>query len=625
MSEEKVKAVEAEVQRLQYAKVIREVLYPVWLANTVPVKKKNRKWRMCIDFTDLNKARKKDDFPLERVDKIVDDASNSEMLLLLDMFLGYHQIRVRREDEEKTSCITPFGTFCFVRMPEGLKNAGCTFSRMIAIVLHPQLRRNILAYVDDIVVKSVQRRDHISDLAETFVNLTAANLKLNPEKCVFSIHKGKVLRCLVSTKDIEVNLDKIKALIEMQDPVSVKDVQKLTGRIAALNIFIPRATERSLSFFQVLRSSKNFQWFETQKQAFHELKDYLSNMTKLCPPEPRSPLLLYVSASNSAVSAVLVQENEEEGKFKQIPVYFALEALSGSKLFYSELDKIAYAVVMAARKLRHYFKGQRIRVITNQPLNDLFVNKEASTRIIKWEAELSEYTVDFERRSTIKSQVLVDFVIDWTSPTHNPEEEILTPWVVQCDGAWCHKGVGILAMVTSPTGVVIRYAARIIFANDEHSTNNTMEYEALLLALRKMKALGQQTFIIKIDSKVIQEHIEKESEARNLVLMKYLEKVREMERHFKGYSVQHIPRDDNNEADKLAKAASKNQEMPPDVFFQIIKEPSIKETKPKIVNVVETPDWRAEIMAYLRGHYEPQDELEEKRLKQRSRGYTVVN
>jgi ribonuclease HI len=253
------------------------------------------------------------------------------------------------------------------------------------------------------------------------------------------------------------------------------------------------------------------------------------------------------------------------------------------------------------------------------------VNKEASTRIIKWEAELSEYTVDFERRSTIKSQVLVDFVIDWTSPTHNPEEEILTPWVVQCDGAWCHKGVGILAMVTSPTGVVIRYAARIIFANDEHSTNNTMEYEALLLALRKMKALGQQTFIIKIDSKVIQEHIEKESEARNLVLMKYLEKVREMERHFKGYSVQHIPRDDNNEADKLAKAASKNQEMPPDVFFQIIKEPSIKETKPKIVNVVETPDWRAEIMAYLRGHYEPQDELEEKRLKQRSRGYTVVN
>jgi hypothetical protein len=204
---------------------------------------------MCVDFTDLNKACKKDDFPLERVDKIVDDAANSEMLSLLDMFSRYHQIRVCKEDEEKTS---------FMRMPEGLKNAGCTFSRIIAIVLHPQLRRNILAYVDDIVVKSVQSKDHISDLAETFANMRAANLKLNPEKCVFGIHKGKVLGCLVSTKGIEANPDKIRALVEMQDPVSVKDVQKLTGRVAALNRFIPKAAERSLPFFQVLRSAKNF-------------------------------------------------------------------------------------------------------------------------------------------------------------------------------------------------------------------------------------------------------------------------------------------------------------------------------------------------------------------------------
>jgi hypothetical protein len=196
MSEEKVKAVEVEVQKLQDAKVTKEVLYPVWLANTVPVKKKNGKRRMCVDFTDLNKACKKDDFPWERVDKIVDDAANSQILSLLDMFSRYHQIRVRREDEEKTSFITPFGTFCFIRMPEGLKNAGCTFSRMIAIVLHPQLQRNILAYVDDIVVKSVQRKDHIGDLAETFANLRAANLRLNPEKCVFGIHKGNQWRAV---------------------------------------------------------------------------------------------------------------------------------------------------------------------------------------------------------------------------------------------------------------------------------------------------------------------------------------------------------------------------------------------------------------------------------------------
>jgi ribonuclease HI len=250
----------------------------------------------------------------------------------------------------------------------------------------------------------------------------------------------------------------------------------------------------------------------------------------------------------------------------------------------------------------------------------LFTNKEASTQIIKWAAKLSEYTVDFERRSAIKSQVLADFVVDWTSLTQDSGEDITTPWVVHCDGAWCDRGVGISAIVTSPTGVVIRYAARLDFADDVPSTNNTTEYETLLLSLRKMKALGQQTFIIKTDSKVIQEHIEKESEARNPILVKYLEKVREMEKHFKGYTVQHISRNDNNEADKLAKAAAQKQAMLPYVFFEIIREPSIEDPETRFVNNIESHDWRAEIMAYLRVHYETQGELEEKKAKAKGKG-----
>jgi hypothetical protein len=111
---------------------------------------------MCVDFTDLNKACKKDDFPLERVDKIIDDAANSEMLSLLDMFSGYHQIRVRKEDEEKTSFITPFGTFCFMRMSEGLKNAGCTFSRMIAIDRAGRKARSSLARSNSLVSGSAR-------------------------------------------------------------------------------------------------------------------------------------------------------------------------------------------------------------------------------------------------------------------------------------------------------------------------------------------------------------------------------------------------------------------------------------------------------------------------------------
>jgi hypothetical protein len=189
MSDDKVVAVKSEVQRLLDATIIREVMYPKWLANTVPVKKKNGKWRMCIDFTDLNKATPKDNYPLPRMDQVVDSAANAAIMSLLDCFSGYHQCWMAKEDEEKTSFITPFGTFCFVRMPEGLKNAGSTFTRMTGTVFKPQIGKNIQAYVDDLIVKSSSRANHVSDLAETFANMRWAGLKLNPEKCVFGVTK----------------------------------------------------------------------------------------------------------------------------------------------------------------------------------------------------------------------------------------------------------------------------------------------------------------------------------------------------------------------------------------------------------------------------------------------------
>ena len=129
---------------------------------------------------------------------------------------------------------------------------------MSAVVLAPQLRRNILAYVDDIVVVSTHRENHVADLAETFANLRKANLSLNLEKCVFGVHKGKVLGCLVSTKGIEANPEKIKALQDMEEPQSIREVQKLIGRIEALSRFIPRSADRSLLFFKVLRSASKF-------------------------------------------------------------------------------------------------------------------------------------------------------------------------------------------------------------------------------------------------------------------------------------------------------------------------------------------------------------------------------
>jgi hypothetical protein len=264
MSDDKVEGARNEVKRLLSARVIREVTYPEWLANTVMVKKANGKWSMCLDFTDLNKACTKDEFPLPRIDSIVDAAATSVLMSLLDCYSGYHKIWMKKEGEPKTSFKTPSGTYCYLRMPKGLKNAGGSFSRMTAKVLCSQTgRKNVLTYVNDIIVKSTKQENHIADLQETFANFRKAGLKLNLEKCVFGVKKGTFLGFLVSTKGIEANPNKIEAILRMEPPKSRKGAQRLTGRLASLNRFISRSTERNLPFFEVLKSAEVFQWGPT--------------------------------------------------------------------------------------------------------------------------------------------------------------------------------------------------------------------------------------------------------------------------------------------------------------------------------------------------------------------------
>jgi hypothetical protein len=164
MFDDKAEGARNEVKRLLSARVIRHVTYPEWLANTVIVKKANGKWRMCIDFIDLNKACPKDEFPLLRIDSLVDAAATSELMSSLDRYSGYHQIWMKEEDEPKTSFITPSGTYCYLRMPEELKNGGGTFSRMTSKVLNSQMGRTVLTYVNDILVKSTKQENYIANL-----------------------------------------------------------------------------------------------------------------------------------------------------------------------------------------------------------------------------------------------------------------------------------------------------------------------------------------------------------------------------------------------------------------------------------------------------------------------------
>ena len=168
---ERDNAIKEEVQKLTTAQFIREVYYPDWLANVVMVKKANDKWRMCVDFTNLNKACPKDSYSLPRIDQLVDLTASHQLLSFMDAFSGYNQIKMDEADQEKTPFITSQGLFCYKVMPFGLKNAGATYQRLVNQMFRPQIGRNVEVYVDDMLVKSLDEEKHLDNLKETFDTL----------------------------------------------------------------------------------------------------------------------------------------------------------------------------------------------------------------------------------------------------------------------------------------------------------------------------------------------------------------------------------------------------------------------------------------------------------------------
>jgi ribonuclease HI len=225
-------------------------------------------------------------------------------------------------------------------------------------------------------------------------------------------------------------------------------------------------------------------------------------------------------------------------------------------------------------------------------------NREATERIGKWATELNKFTIDYVHRSSVQSQALADFIADWTPGAQ--EEEInkdIEASIVFCDGSWGTFAAGAAAVLVAPSKVRTCYAANLDFS----CTNNIAEYEALLLGLRKLRAMGIRRAILKTDSQVISGHVDKSSKARDLKLEKYLDTVRRLEASFEGFSVKNIPRGENEHADLLAKLAAQGLPLPSEVFFETIKAPSVKLMERALLTIspVHSEDWRTEIISFL--------------------------
>lgn len=281
---EKDRIIEKEVKKLPEAGHIRRIRYPSWLSNTVLVKKSEDKWRMCVDH-----------YLLPRIDQLVDSTAGCEMLSMMDASQGYHQIALSPADQSKVTFITSSGTYCYVVMPFGLKNAGATYQRLVDAMFEDQLGKNLEVYVDDMLVKSTKAATHLRDLEETFRTLRRYGMKLNPGKCAFGVRAGKFLGYMVTERGIEVNPDQVVAIQNMKSPRNVKEVQTLTKRIAALSRFVSRVAEISYPFFKVLRRGDKFEWGEACESAFRQLKEVLARLPLLTKPIPGEVLYIYLS------------------------------------------------------------------------------------------------------------------------------------------------------------------------------------------------------------------------------------------------------------------------------------------------------------------------------------------
>src|SRR4030043_832453 len=534
------------------------------------------KVRMCVDYRDLNKASPKDDFPLPHIDVLVDSTAKSKVFSFMDGFSGYNQIKMAAEDKEKTSFITPWGTFCYVVMPFGLKNAGATYQRAMTTLFHDMMHKEVEVYVDDMIVKSNTKEEHIEYLSKMFQRLRRYQLRLIPNKCTFGVRAGKLLGFIVSQKGIEVDPDKVKAIREMHPPTTEKQVRGFLGRLNYISRFISNMTATCGPIFKLLRKDQGVVWTEDCQKAFDSIKEYLQEPPILVPPVEGSPLIMYLTVLEISMGWGLGQQ-DETGK-KEHAIYYLSKKFTDCESRYSMLEKTCCALAWAAKRLRHYMINHITWLISKMdPIKYIFEKPALTGKIARWQMLLSEYDIEYRTQKAIKGSVLADHLAHQPVGDYQPikfdfpDEEIMylktkdcdepvfgegpdpeSRWGLIFDGAVNAYGNGIGAVIITPRGSPIPFASRLAF----ECTNNVAEYEACIMGIEEAIDLRIKILDIYGDSALVVNQITGEWDTRQAHLIPYRDYARRLLTFFNKVELHHVPRDENQMADALATLAS---------------------------------------------------------------------
>eukprot|EP00253_Pinus_taeda_P034267 PITA_34267 len=363
--------VKEELQKLLDAGFIYPISDSEWVFPLVLVPKKNGKWRIYVDYLDLNKATKKDHFPLPFIDQVLDGLAGKKFFSFLDGFSGYNQIQISPADQEKTTFTCPWGTFAYRVLPFGLCNAPATFQRAVLSIFSELVRDAVEIYMDDFTPYGANFQEALSNLGKVLTKCIEMNLSLSPEKCEFLMTEEIVLGHTISSQGLQVDPNKIALIKKVPPPQKVRDVRSFLGLAGYYRRFIKDFSKLASPLFGLLAKDVEFKWTNDCQKSLNELKDKLVSAPILRGPNWALPFHIHTDASNKAIGAALGQIEEK----LPYAIYFASKNLSKAELNYTVTEKEFLAVVHALNKLRHYITGYQTFVHTDHAAIRYLMNK----------------------------------------------------------------------------------------------------------------------------------------------------------------------------------------------------------------------------------------------------------